>query len=303
VPEAKIKLRAIHRYFPLSVRDRKWGIFVTTTGQSRIGPHEAYPPQGHPKGYDFNWDSGRILHDHQVVYISRGAGFFESKQCPRRRLEAGNVFLLFPEVWHRYAPDPQSGWDEHWIGFDGDLPRRWIKNGFFSPHHPILQPGHESLLLPLFTQALEASQTNQAALQQILAGFVTQIMGLLYSAGKAVLTGEDYVTNAVQTTVERMQTALDSSLDVPAVARQLGVSYSWLRRTFANHTGLSPHQYLLELRLVRARNLLSETALTVKEVGRRSGFEDEHYFSRLFRKKVGVTPGLWRSRAQRGPPG
>jgi transcriptional regulator GlxA family with amidase domain len=55
---------------------------------------------------------------------------------------------------------------------------------------------------------------------------------------------------------------------------------------------------LLELRLVRARNLLSKTALAVKEVGRRSGFEDEHYFCRLFQKKVGVTPTIWRSRAQ-----
>lgn len=300
MPEARLKRQTLYRYFPLSARDRKWGLYVTTTGQSRIGRHERYPPSGHPKGYDFKWDSGRILHDHAVVYISRGGGWLESKPCPRQRLEAGDVFLLFPEVWHRYAPDPETGWDEHWIGFNGDLPRRWIKHGFFSPQLPILKPRQESVLLPLFTQALEVSQTNQAAVQQILAGLATQIMGLLYSARQAGFTREVHPASPVQITVERMQTSLDSDLDVPAIARQLGVSYSWLRRTFADHTGLSPHQYLLELRLVRARNLLSESALTVKEVGRRIGFEDEHYFSRLFHKKVGIAPGLWRARAQKG---
>jgi transcriptional regulator GlxA family with amidase domain len=63
---------------------------------------------------------------------------------------------------------------------------------------------------------------------------------------------------------------------------------------FAHHTGLSPHQYRLQVRLGRARTLLSETALSVKEVAFRCGFESEHYFSRLFRRKTGVAPGRWR---------
>ena len=69
------------------------------------------------------------------------------------------------------------------------------------------------------------------------------------------------------------------------------------------HTGSSPHQYLLELRLARARNLLEETSLSVKEVAQNAGFEDEHYFCRFFKQKTGRTPGQWRSRlkARRSP--
>ena len=50
-----------------------------------------------------------------------------------------------------------------------------------------------------------------------------------------------------------------------SLAQELGVSYSWFRSTFTAHTGLSPHQYLLELRIVRARSLLTEAEFSVKE--------------------------------------
>jgi transcriptional regulator GlxA family with amidase domain len=96
-----------------------------------------------------------------------------------------------------------------------------------------------------------------------------------------------------------MQNELGGKLNVEQLANQLNVSYSWFRRTFAQHTGSSPHQYLLELRLARARSLLSGTALSVKVVARQTGFEDEHYFCRIFREKTGLTPSQWRDRHRR----
>ena len=82
------------------------------------------------------------------------------------------------------------------------------------------------------------------------------------------------------------------------LAQELGVSYSWFRHTFTAHTGLSPHQYLLELRLVRARSLLAETEFSIKEIAMQTGFEDEFYFSRLFRQKLNLTPSQWRNRSR-----
>jgi transcriptional regulator GlxA family with amidase domain len=61
---------------------------------------------------------------------------------------------------------------------------------------------------------------------------------------------------------------------------------------------LSPHQYLLELRIVRARSLLAETELPVKEIAAQTGFGDELYFSRLFRQKLNLTPSQWRDRSR-----
>jgi AraC-like DNA-binding protein len=291
-------LRNFYRYFSLTEQDREWGMYVTTTGETGTGPNEPYPPPGHPKGYAFEWSRGRTLQDLQVIYISTGRGWFESAQTPPQAIEAGTVFLLFPGVWHRYMPEPATGWQEHWVGIDGDIPRRWVRNGFFSPQAPVLKPVEEETLRTLYARIVEAAKTDQPALQQVMTGAASQIVGQIYSAQQARPTGEQRSASAVEQAIERMRDDPGSDLDLPELATQLGVSYSWLRRTFAERTGISPHQYFLGLRLVRARKLLLQTGLSVKEIAQEVGFEDEHYFCRLFRRKSGATPTEWR-RSQR----
>src|SRR5512140_1903956 len=123
-------VQTFYRYLPVAKRDRQWALFVTTVGESRLGRGAPYPPRGHPKGYDFRAPEGRLLQEYQVIYISAGQGWFESASSPRVRIEAGMVILLFPGVWHSYAPATATGWDEHWIGFNGDLVKRLVKHGF-----------------------------------------------------------------------------------------------------------------------------------------------------------------------------
>lgn len=286
------------RYFPVSVRDRKWGWHVTTVGAMQSLPGEAYPAAGHPKGYSFDWSQGRVLDCHALVYISDGRGSFESRQSAKQLVEAGQVIFLFPGVWHRYRPEVKTGWHEHWVGFDGDVVRRWVKNKFFSPRTPVFTPGQEEKWLALFTELITVIRLNRPALQQVMAGFTAQMLGLLYSGQQAGLAGDDQALLIVQKALMKMQSELESGVNAEALARELNVSYSSFRHTFQQHTGSSPHQYLLELRLVRARNLLTQTTLSVKEIAQQAGFEDEHYFCRFFKMKTGFTPGQWRLRAK-----
>jgi AraC-like DNA-binding protein len=51
----------------------------------------------------------------------------------------------------------------------------------------------------------------------------------------------------------------------------------------------------MQTELVRTRNLLTQTAQSVKEIAQKAGFEDEHYFCRLFKMKTGLAPGQWRA--------
>jgi AraC-like DNA-binding protein len=285
------------RYFPVSVRDRKWGWHITTVGEMRSLPGELYPVVGHPRGYNFDWSKGRVLDCHALVYISRGRGSFESGQSTPQQIEAGQVIFLFPGVWHRYRPDMKTGWDEHWVGFEGDVVRRWVKNNFFSPHTPVFEPGQEEKWLTLFTELVAVIKLNRPALQQVMAGITAQMLGMLYSGQQARLTGDDQTLLIVQKALVKMQSDLECGVNAKALARELNVSYSSFRHTFQKHTGSSPHQYLLELRLVRARNLLTQTTLSVKEIAQLAGFEDEHYFFRFFKMKTGLTAGEWRSRS------
>ena len=291
---------AFYRYFPVSARDINWGLYATTAGESRIASHfPVYPPVGHPKGYAFDWQHGRMLESFALVYISSGRGKFESEKGFSTAIEPGHAFLLFPGVWHRYAPDTNTGWHEHWIGFDGEIPRRWLQHRFVSKKNPVLKINAEDTVLATFSRIMQAVRANRPALQQILAGATANLMGLFYSAQQSQPAAEAQNSNVIELAIARLQDDLARDWDMKLVAQELGVSYSWFRSTFAAHTGLSPHQYLLELRLVRARNLLVETELSVKEIATQTGFEDEHYFSRLFRQRMNRTPSEWRERSRR----
>jgi AraC-like DNA-binding protein len=123
-------------------------------------------------------------------------------------------------------------------------------------------------------------------------------MSLLYSALQPGQEGRQEVARAIHEAMRRMADPTQETPPLPKLARQLGVSYTWFRRAFVHHTGLSPHQYRLQLRVGRARALLSETSLTVKEVAFRSGFESEHYFCRLFKSKTGALFPAWMRRAE-----
>lgn len=288
------------RYFPVGARERKWGLFATTGGEARLAPRAVYPPEGHPKKFALPWTRGRVLDGFALVYISSGGGKFESRPGGQVDLEAGSAFLLFPGVWHRYAPDPETGWHEYWIGFDGDQARRWLKHRFISPRKPVVKVSAEDAVQAVFAHTLQSVRQHRPALQQILAGAIANLLGLFYSAQQALPAPEAAQANKIESAIARIQSDFARDVDMQALANDLGVSYSWLRAKFTDHTGLAPRQYLLELRMVRARSLLAETSLTVKEIAVQTGFGDEHYFSRIFRQRLKCTPSQWRSHFRRG---
>ena len=292
----KSETASFYRYFPVSRRDKNWGLYATTAGEMRIPPDSQYPPVGHPRGFDFDWQHGRVLEGFALLYISGGGGKLESKPNLATFVQAGDTFLLFPGIWHRYTPNEKTGWHEHWIGFDGETPRRWLRHHFFSPKNPVVRIGAEDAVLATFSRTIHAIRANRPAVQQILAGATDSLMGLFYSAQQAQSAANAQNPDVIERAITRIQDDFHRDLDMKLLAQELGVGYSWFRHTFTAHTGLSPHQYLLELRLVRARTLLAETELPIKEIALQTGFEDELYFSRLFRQKLNVTPSQWRTR-------
>jgi AraC family transcriptional regulator len=86
----------------------------------------------------------------------------------------------------------------------------------------------------------------------------------------------------------------ESDLSLTALAGEAGISPYHFAREFKKSTGQAPHQYLIKLRVERARALLAESELPIVEVGLRSGFSSQSHFTRLFRRLTGLTPKAYR---------
>ena len=86
-------------------------------------------------------------------------------------------------------------------------------------------------------------------------------------------------------------------VNVPFLAKAVGISRRALERRLAQALGRSPNAEILRVRLDRVCRLLTESEFPLTEVAEKAGFEHAEYLSRLFKKKFGVTPGEFRKRS------
>lgn len=279
------------KYMLATERDLKWGLTVSTVGYEEIAPGDPYPTKGHADGYYFNIEKGRVLNEYQLLYNPEGEGVFESAHCPQTKIKAGDMFLLFPGEWHTYHPNPRVGWKSHWIGFKGRNMDDRVKAGFLTPEKPIYHVGYSAIIEGLYRRAFAAAREEAAYSQQEMAGLVNHLIGKMYSLERNIeLSRNQQQVDMIDKARWRIRESLESETTIQDIAEELGVSYSNFRKLFKEYTGLSPATYQQELRLLRAKELLSTTDLSIKEIAYRLNFESPDYFSAKFKAKMGIKP-------------
>lgn len=96
--------------------------------------------------------------------------------------------------------------------------------------------------------------------------------------------------------IKYMEDHLQEPLKVEAIANKVGWSHEHFTRSFASHTGRTPREMVLRLRIERACHLLMDERHSIKHVAFESGFSDENYFSRMFKEVKGTTATAYRKR-------
>lgn len=292
-------MRDYFLYLPQPSAAPVWGAAVTAAGFTRVLPSVDYPPRAsrHPADHMFTWERGRILDVWQVVLILEGGGWFESQPTGRRRIAAGDVFLLLPGVWHRYRPDPKTGWVESWIELAGPLLAQLRCLPAFQPRRAVLRPGPQPELAELLDRCHLLAQHQPAEFAGRLATTGLQILALLQ--GLSQQRGGPPTRR--QALMRKAQVLLMERCErLPPLrqfARELGMGYSHFRRCFRQHTGLAPKPFVQALRLRRVQDLLRHSDLTIKEIAERLGYHSPFHLSAEFKKSTGLAPALWRRRA------
>mgnify|MGYP002772293973 FL=1 len=286
----------ISKYLVVNPRDVQWGLTVNTVGYEEIGVADTYPTRGHADGYYFDIDKGRVLNEYQLLYITEGEGIFNSAHAKDIPLKAGDLFLLFPGEWHTYHPTGKNGWKSYWIGFKGKNVDDRVKAGFLSVDKPIYHVGFSADIIRLYEEAYKRAQEEAPYSQQILAGIVNHLVGLMYALERSMELSKDHTrVDMINLARLRIRESLEVDLTIQQVAEELGVSYSNFRKLFKEFTGISPALYQQDLRLQRAKELLATTTLSIKEIAYRLRFESPDYFSSKFKIKTGKKPSEFRN--------
>lgn len=282
-------------YLPVAKPEPPWGVQVVAAGVARVPPGSPYPPRPHPQGRHFAWTAGRRMDAFQIVLVTDGRGRFESEASERPIvIEKGQGFVLFPGIWHRYAPDPATGWYEHWLECAGSAVGRALADGRLSAARPVFSALVGEALEPHFLTLHHWVRHELARRAESLGTLALHMLALMREADDETGTRarfDDAIDEALRTITARCAQPL-----APArLAASLGMGYSTFRAAFRARTGLSPSQYHLQVRLRRAGELLANTPRSIKEIAEELGFSSPSHLAQQFRAFTGVTPRVWRT--------
>ncbi len=289
---------SVFDYLAVGDIDKVWGLYVTGSGSADLPPGATYPPVEHPQNYMFDFQHGRVLTEFQIVFISRGKGTFESKEAGTREIEEGTALLLFPGIWHRYAPARDTGWREHWVSFNGVQPEAFRDSGILPTEQQVLEIGMDETIIDLYQRILESMEGEKIGFKETISALTYQLIARINSIRKSQQFAGEETASFVQKSKAYMRDHIDSPIDLKLLTSELGVGYSWFRKTFKHHTGLAPNQYIMQLKLNKAKDLLVNTSLPIKQISSMLGFESQFYFSKFFKNKTGIPPIRWRSRSR-----
>ena len=229
----------------------------------------------------------RVLGTYALVYVTFGGGSYRTADAALT-VSAGDLMIVLPNVGHWYGPEQNQPWDEVHIVFEGAVFDSWRSSALLDPSHPILRLEPIDYWLRRIVEAAGTGNGGNArkALQEVI-----QLQQFLTDAvmhGRSDSNEMEWLSEA--------KGLIGLGMNDRTVAEGLGLTYETFRKRFAQLAGYPPGEYRGSLVIAEACRLLSDSDVTIREVSRRLGFSDEFYFSRRFKKAVGLSPNQFRQR-------
>ncbi|WP_328496952.1 AraC family transcriptional regulator [Streptomyces sp. NBC_00414] len=238
----------------------------------------------------------RTLDHHVAVVVSTGRGWFRTPDGRRTAVTAPALLWLTPGVPHHYAPDPDTGWDEAFVDFTGPVADTYTELGYIEPHRPVVALSDAGAARATVGRIARAARRGNPLLEVETSAAVHELLVTLRRARADTAPDGEHVLQALARDACKPLTVADH-------ATRHGMTPAELRTAVRRGAGCSPKDYLLGIRLGRAKELLAATELPVAAVARRVGYDDPAYFSRLFTRRVGMAPVRFREQQAHTVPG
>lgn len=234
---------------------------------------------------------GPAVRDHYLIhYVISGRGVF-TVAGRSYDLSVGDGFLLEPSRIASYTADENDPWEYCWVGFNGsDAKRLMSQTGLLNT--PVFHYDKDQLLFNLMENIRKSSGSSPSEEARMVSGllkFLAALMDIFGNQDAQHATGFEYVQKAIK----YIDYNFSRDIDVNEVAASAGISRSHLYRLFMQHISMPPNEYLMRFRISKGVELLENKKLSVGEVAYSTGFSDQLYFSRVFKKIMGIPPSKY----------
>ncbi len=236
-------------------------------------------------GGTFAWGTG--IHETYVLhYVVSGRGFFEVAG-KTYTLQKGDSFIIFPGSAVRYYPDSNDPWEYMWVNFLGsEAPFLLSMTAFYE--NPICHDTSDLTdIFNCFSRDIKyehVRQRNDGWLRILLAHYIE-----INPRQKKSFTTDNLslAMNYIEINCHHHQ------FNVSELAQGIGVERSYLYRLFMDKEGISPSEYITNVRMRKASQLIRNGVIQIKLISHSVGYADPLYFSKLFKKKYGISPSKY----------
>jgi AraC-like DNA-binding protein len=247
--------------------------------------------------FDPNWAT-KLHADqaHELLHVIKGSMVLTYPAGPKFRAESGDTLLNPAGSEHRDVFDLDDELDIFFVQFrweHADLFFRQVDNRCLKN----LPPETDSEIRRIF-DAMRGDLGSGECDRAVANARLMNILLLIHRAVTAPGPGPETSGGKRKRLVSRAKAYIDrffrDSIRLEDVAEDLQVSPFYLSRIFSRESDFSLVEYLTEKRLGEAKKLLGEGRFHVAEVARMVGYEDANYFSKVFKRRVGCPPGMYR---------
>lgn len=241
------------------------------------------------------------LHDHDFLEISiclEGEAVYEFRQRESLTIRAGNILLFNPGYAHGEHQHPGTFSHELHIGIR-NISLEGLNRNCFPIKDPLLDLGrYQHNVMEKAWELIRELSEEQSEYQVLQKALVMEMLVLILrglneqrnNIQPYLSKKEKHQQQIVNYTIYYLENHYDQEITLEKLAHDQFVSPTYLSRIFKEATGISPINYLISIRLKRAKELLQNDKLTIKEIATRVGYQDAYHFSKSFKKYFGAAP-------------
>ena len=233
--------------------------------------------------------------EHILIVCAEGSGWLQADGV-RHHVGTNEAVIIPARQAHIYSAANDDPWSIHWVHFVGtvgDFYVSQLKKGAFTLS---VDAGMRQSLEALFGACRDAFVANFLLQRMIYASqALHHLLGHLFFNNRAfspLLRSSHF--RSIDHTLSYLHDSVSEKLCLDDMVRHSGLSKSHFMRVFKEQTGFSPMDYFIQLKMQHACMLLAFRQDSVSQIGTELGYEDQYYFSRAFRKTIGMSPKQYR---------
>lgn len=261
-------------------------IYYTDT---RLMPNDLYPMQYGEQKCESGYGFGPCIRNNFFIhYIYKGTGTFTA-EGKTYHIAPGQLFLIYPGQLTYYQADKDDPWFYRWIEFNGNFSEVLCKMAGISKRSPIFTDNRDFSVGNALEKLVDKGNTNFETLMSDLWNFISELTKD-FKCNNNTAPSEEYVRKASN----YIKLNLHKKITVKDISEYVGIDRSYLSRLFKQYKGISTQQYIIAAKLDTAAQYLKNKQLSVKQVAKSIGYDDQLEFSKAFKIRFKVSPSEWR---------